>query len=71
MHKGVVPKGAYYKFLRPWKPAVIVDKVGELNYRIRVLGAKSTLLVHHNRLKPRVSDDADPVPRRPGRGDRG
>lgn len=54
LHKGVVPKGAYYKFLRPWKPAVVVDKVGALNYRIRVLGAKSTLLVHHNRLKPRV-----------------
>ena len=65
LHKGVVPRGAYYKFLRPWKPAVVVDKVGELNYRIRAFGAKSTLLVHHNRLKPRVNDDAA-VPRQSG-----
>ena len=59
LHKGVVPKGAYYKFLRPWKPAVIVDKVGDLNYRVRLEGAKSTLLVHHNRLKPRVGQDSE------------
>ena len=65
LHKGVVPRGAYYKFLRPRKPAVVVDKVGELNYRIRVLGAKSTLLVHHNRLKPRVAEDTVVVSRRP------
>ena len=57
LHKGVVPKGAYYKFLRPWKPAVVVDKAGELNYRIRLDGAKKTLLVHHNRLKPRTVPD--------------
>ena len=54
LHKGVVPRGQYYKFLRPWKRAVVVDQVGPLNYRIRLEGARSTLIVHHNRLKPRV-----------------
>ncbi|XP_043206931.1 uncharacterized protein LOC122373168 [Amphibalanus amphitrite] len=54
LHKGIVPRGQYYKFLRPWKRAVVVDQVGPLNYRIRLEGARSTLIVHHNRLKPRV-----------------
>ena len=53
LFKAVVPRGQYYKFVRPWKPAVIVAKVGDLNYRIRVVGSRKTLLVHHNRLKPR------------------
>ena len=64
LHKGVVPKGAYYKFIRPWKPAVVVDKVGELNYRIKLDGSRSTLLVHHNRLKPRTTPDSDTTSRR-------
>ncbi|XP_043196727.1 protein NYNRIN-like [Amphibalanus amphitrite] len=59
LHKGVVPKGSYYKFLRPWKPAVVIAKVGDMNYRIRLDGAKATLLVHHNRLKPRARQDPD------------
>ena len=54
LHKGVVPRGQYYKFLRPWKRAVVVDQVGLLNYRIRLEGARATLIVHHNRLKPRL-----------------
>ena len=65
LHKAVVPKGQYYKFLRPWKSGTVIDKVGPLNYRIKLDGAKSTLLVHHNRLKPRsvVSNPSDgPVP---------
>ena len=53
LYKAVVPRGQYYKFVRPWKPAVVVAKVGDLNYRIRVAGSSKTLLVHHNRLKPR------------------
>ena len=56
LHRAVVPKGQYYKFLRPWKKGVVVGQVGPLNYRIRLDGAKSTLLVHHNRLKPRADE---------------
>ena len=57
LHRGVVPKGQYYKFLRPWKRGVVVDPVGPLNYRIRLEGSNSTLIVHHNRLKPRAESD--------------
>ena len=60
LHKAVVPKGQYYKFVRPWKAAVIVAKVGDLNYRIRVTGSRKTLLVHHNRLKPRTEPIVTP-----------
>ena len=59
LHKGVVPRGQYYKFLRPWKRAVVLDQVGPLNYRIKVDGAKSTLVVHHNRLKPRTDSGCE------------
>ena len=68
LHKGVVPRGQYYKFLRPWKRAVVVDQVGPLNYRIRLEGAKSTLIVHHNRLKPRLdASEAAPAAAGPAR----
>ena len=49
--RNVVSRGKYYKFVRPWKPAVIVSKIGELNYRVRLEGGQM-LSVHHNRLKP-------------------
>lgn len=50
-----VPKrGEYYKFVRPWRPATIVGKRGELNYKIRTEDGKM-LSVHHNRLKPNPS----------------
>ena len=49
--RNVAARGKYYKFVRPWKPAVIVSKIGELNYRVRLEGGKM-LSVHHNRLKP-------------------
>ena len=62
LHKGVVPRGQYYKFLRPWKRAVMVEQVGSLNYRIRLEGAKATLIVHHNRLKLRVDTGEGVVP---------
>lgn len=52
LHRSVARRGEYYKFVRPWRPAVIVSQCGELNYRIRMEDGKM-LLVHHNRLKPR------------------
>ena len=53
LFRSVAKSGEYYKFIRPWKPAVIVKKLSELNYRVRVLGGKKSVVVHHNRLKPR------------------
>ena len=66
LHKAVVPAGQYYKFLRPWKAATVLRKVGDMNYRVRLEGSGKTVLVHHNRLKPRaasavaVSESTDP-----------
>ena len=51
LFRGVAGRGEYHKFLRPWKPAVIIAKRGELNYRVRTDDGKM-LCVHHNRLKP-------------------
>ena len=51
LFRGVAGRGEYHKFLRPWKPAVIVAKRGELNYRVRTDNGKM-LCIHHNRLKP-------------------
>ena len=50
LHRAVVPRGQYYKFLLPYKRAVILDKLGPLNYRVRPEGARKTITVHHNRL---------------------
>ena len=50
LHRAVVPRGQYYKFLRPYKRAVVIDKLGPLNYRVRPEGAHKTITVHHNRL---------------------
>ena len=50
LHRAVVPRGQYYKFLRPYKRAVILDKLSPLNYRVRPDGARKTITVHHNRL---------------------
>lgn len=59
--RNVAARGKYYKFVRPWKSAVVVSKVGELNYRVRLEGGKM-LSVHHNRLKPCHLPAQDPVP---------
>ena len=40
---------------------MIVKKLSELNYRVRVLGGKKSVVVHHNRLKPRDDDPTVPV----------
>ena len=50
LHRAVVPRGQYYKFLRPYKRAVIISQLGPLNYRVRPEGARKTITVHHNRL---------------------
>ena len=50
LHRAVVPKGQYYKFLRPYRRAVILEKLGPVNYRVRLEGARRALTVHHNRL---------------------
>ena len=60
MCRNVAARGQYYKFVRPWKPAVIVSKIGDLNYRVRLEGGQM-LSVHHNRLKPCHLPAQDPV----------
>ena len=50
LHRAVAPKGQYYKFLRPYRRAVILEKLGAVNYRVRLEGGRRTLTVHHNRL---------------------
>ena len=62
LFKDVVPKGQYYKFVRPWKPAEVIKQVGEVNYRVRLHGRRNTILVHHNRLRPAPAPLGDPDP---------
>ena len=50
----VAKKGEYHKFLRPWKPAIVVSRKGEVYYRVRLESGK-VVSVHHNRLKPHRS----------------
>ena len=61
LFRSVAQRGQYYKFIRPWKPAVIIKKLSDLNYRVRVFGGKKSIVVHHNRLKPRSDDPSVPV----------
>ena len=61
LFRSVAQRGQYYKFIRPWKPAVVVKRLSDLNYRVRVLGGKKSVVVHHNRLKPRADDPTVPV----------
>ena len=71
LFKNVPKRGEYYKFVRPWKPAVIVSIHGELNYTIRLEGTGKILRVHHNRLKPRQCPEQEPenVTSRTGKAD--
>ena len=66
LFRNVVPRGQYYKFVRPWKRAVVVCRLGDLNYRVRLEGTRKAVVVHHNRLKPAPRKPADlrltPVP---------
>ena len=52
VYKNVVPRGQYYKFVRPWKPATVLRKIGDVNYRVKLRDTGKSILVHHNRLKP-------------------
>ena len=52
LHRAVVPRGQYYKFIRPYKSAIVKAKVGDMNYRVQLEGSRRTILVHHNRLSP-------------------
>ena len=56
LFRKVVKKGMFYKFLRPWRPVTIVERRGDLNYRIRAEDGKM-LTVHHNRLRPSTVRD--------------
>ena len=40
---------------------MIVKKLSELNYRVWLLGGKTSVVVHHNRLKLRDDDPSVPV----------
>lgn len=62
LYKNVVPAGQYYKFVRPWKPARIVKKLGAVNYRVRLHGRSKTIVVHHNRLRPAPAPLTSPAP---------
>ena len=65
LFKNVPKRGEYYKFVRPWKPAVIVSIHGELNYSVRLEDTGKILRAHHNRLKSRQY--SEPAPRAPNR----
>ena len=52
LHRAVVPRGQYYKFIRPYKAAIVKAKVGDMNYRVQLEGSRRSILVHHNRLSP-------------------
>ena len=52
LYTPVVSKGKTKKFTSFWKgPYTIVDKPGEINYKIQLIGGTQTFVVHRNRLK--------------------
>ena len=52
LYTPVVSKGNTKKFTSFWKgPYTIVDKTGEVNYKIQLIGGTQTFVVHRNRLK--------------------
>lgn len=53
LYTPVVPQGYTKKFASFWKgPYTIIDKPGEVNYKVQLIGGTQTLVVHRNRLKP-------------------
>ena len=53
-------KGNTRKFTSFWKgPYTVIDKPGYVTYKIQLIGATQTFVVHRNRLKPCLSP---PVP---------
>ena len=52
LYSPVVPQGYTKKFTSFWKgPYTIVDKTGDVNYKIQLIGGTQTFVVHRNRLK--------------------
>ena len=52
LYTPVVPKGNTKKFTSCWKgPYTIIDKPGEVTYKIQLIGGTQTFVVHRNRLK--------------------
>ena len=52
LHSPVVPPGVYRKFHKPWTgPYVVVEKLSDLNYKIRPLTGNGKPIVHYNQLK--------------------
>ena len=53
LYTPVVLKGNTKKFSCFWKgPYTIIDKTGDVNYKIQLIGGTQTFIVHQNRLKP-------------------
>lgn len=53
LYTPTVSTGCTKKFAFFWKgPYTIIDKPGEVNYKIQLIGGTQTLVVHRNRLKP-------------------
>ena len=49
----MVPKGNTKKFTSFWKgPYTVVDKPGDVTYKIQLIGGTQTFVVYRNRLKP-------------------
>ena len=52
LYTPVVSKGNTKKFTSYWRgPYTIVDKLGDVTYKIQIIGGIQTLVVHRNRLK--------------------
>ena len=53
LYTPVVNQGRTRKFASFWKgPYTIIDKPGEVTYKVQLIGGTQTLVVHRNRLKP-------------------
>ena len=53
LYTPVVSKGNTKKFTSFWKgPYTVVDKPGDVSYKIQLIGGTQTFVVHRNRLKP-------------------
>ena len=58
VHRAAAKRGEYYKFRRPWVPAVVEAVKGDVYLRVRLEDGK-IIGVHHNKLKPRVVSAVD------------
>ena len=53
LYTPVVPKSNTKKFTSFWKgPYTVVDKPGDVTYKIQLIGGTQTFVVHRNQLKP-------------------